>query len=121
MRKLKLTITSLLTTISMLLVSARSAYAQTGIGNLSKYKSIEEVVIALLSLLQPIVVFAFVGMIIYGGWLYLTSQGNDDKIKQAKQVITAAIVGFIIIVLAPALVRLIASILGVDPNLLRVS
>lgn len=92
-----------------------------GIINVSQYDSIEEVIFALFSLFQPIVVFVLVGMIIYGGWNYLTSQGEPDKIKKAKQIITYAIVGFVLIVLAPQLVRLIATVLGVNPDLVRVT
>lgn len=106
--------------ISYLLLITR-VFAQAGTPNLSRYNSIEEVILAIISLLQPIVVFAFVGMVIYGGWIYLTSQGSEDKIKQAKQIITAAIVGFIIIILAPSIVQLVAGIFGVDRDLVRVN
>lgn len=39
----------------------------------------------------------FLALIIYGGFLYMTAQGNDEKIKKAKNVITGSIVGIIII------------------------
>lgn len=96
------------------------AFAQAGVPNFSQYDSIEEVIIAIVSLLQPIVVFVFVGMVLYGGWNYLTSQGNEDKIKQAKQIIMAAIIGFIIIILAPSIVQLVAGIFGVNRDLVKV-
>jgi hypothetical protein len=116
---------SLVTTFSSLVaffVMPLSVSAQTvGLINPSRYNSLEEVILAGLSLLQPVVVLVFVGMVLYGGWTYLTSQGEPDKIKQAKQIITAAIVGFAIIVIAPSIVQLVASLLGVNPNLVRVT
>lgn len=46
----------------------------------------------------------FLALIIYGGFLYMTAQGNDEKIKKAKSVITGSIIGIIIIFSAYALV-----------------
>lgn len=54
------------------------------------------IVSALLSLLGIV----FIILLIYGGFLYMTSQGTEDKIKQAKKLITAAIVGLVIIITA---------------------
>lgn len=94
--------------------------AQVGLTNISRYDSLEEVLIAVFSLLQPVVAIAFIAMVLYGGWTYLTSQGEPEKIARAKQIIVSAIVGFVIIVIAPRLVELIAGILGVDRDLVSV-
>ncbi len=40
----------------------------------------------------------FTILLIYGGFLYLTSQGEEKKISAGKKTITAAIVGLIIII-----------------------
>lgn len=112
---------STLSIISLAVSRVNFVYAQVGITNISAYNSLEELLAAMFSLLQPIVAIAFVAMIFYGGWVYLTSQGEAEKIAKAKQIIVAAIVGFTIIVLAPSIVRLIASIVGVNPDLVRVS
>lgn len=51
------------------------------------------VVQALLTLVGVI----FVALLIYGGFLYMTSRGEDDKIKKSKKTLVAAVIGIIII------------------------
>jgi hypothetical protein len=48
-----------------------------------------------------------VGLIIYAGWLWMTSEGNEEKVGQAKKILTNAIVGLIIILSAFAIVSFI--------------
>ncbi len=50
-----------------------------------------------------------VGIIIYGGWLWMTSGGNEEKILVAKRVLKNAIIGLIIILSAFAIVSFIIS------------
>jgi len=39
----------------------------------------------------------FVALLIYGGFLYLTSAGSEDKVKKAKNSLKAAVIGLVII------------------------
>ena len=48
-------------------------------------------------------------MIIYGGFIWLTAGGNEDKIGSAKRIISAAVVGLIIVLLAWAIVTFVVS------------
>lgn len=41
-----------------------------------------------------------VGLLVYGGYIMITSAGDGDKVEQAQQVITNAIVGMVIVFLA---------------------
>lgn len=43
-------------------------------------------------------------MIIYGGFMWLTAAGNEERIGTAKQIISSAIIGLVIILLAWAIV-----------------
>ena len=45
------------------------------------------------------------GFLIYGGFLYITSAGNDENVNKAKKLITFAAVGIIVILLAAVLVN----------------
>ena len=45
--------------------------------------------------------------IIWGGILYVTSNGNKDKAEQAKQTLTYAVIGLIFVVLARVIVSLV--------------
>ena len=45
----------------------------------------------------------FFVLLVYGGFLWMTSQGNEDKVKKAKTLITDAVIGLIIILAAYAI------------------
>lgn len=64
------------------------------------------------SLVLTIVNFAltFLGliavvMIIYGGFLYVSAAGNEEKINQGKKIIMYAVIGIVIILLSFAIVN----------------
>ena len=42
-------------------------------------------------------------MILYGGFMWLTSAGNEEKISKAKKILTAAIIGLAIVVFSYAI------------------
>lgn len=44
-----------------------------------------------------------VGLIVYAGFLWMTAAGNDDQITKARGIITAAIIGLLIILSAYAI------------------
>ncbi|RJO59371.1 hypothetical protein C4546_02415 [Candidatus Parcubacteria bacterium] len=46
-------------------------------------------------------------MILYGGFIWLTAGGNEDKVGSAKKIISAAIVGLIVVLLAWAIVNFV--------------
>ncbi|HRY60426.1 MAG TPA: hypothetical protein P5096_03530 [Patescibacteria group bacterium] len=59
--------------------------------------------------LAPLAGFGTVIMIIYGGFMYITSSGDPSKVKRGTSAITAAIVGAIITLLSFALVYFIGN------------
>ena len=50
-----------------------------------------------------------VGLIMYAGWIWMTSEGNEEKIEQAKKILTNAVIGLIIILSAFAIVSFIVN------------
>ncbi len=46
-------------------------------------------------------------LILYGGFIWMTAGGNEDKVATAKKIITAAVIGLIIILLAWAIVTFV--------------
>ncbi|MFH0776075.1 MAG: pilin [Patescibacteria group bacterium] len=52
------------------------------------------------------------GFLVYGGFLYITSAGSDENIKQAKKIIIYAAVGILVIVLAAVLVNALVDIVA---------
>lgn len=41
-----------------------------------------------------------VAFIIYGGIMWITAAGNDDRLKKAKEIISAAVIGLVIVLLS---------------------
>ncbi|KKR86555.1 MAG: hypothetical protein UU48_C0009G0010 [Candidatus Uhrbacteria bacterium GW2011_GWF2_41_16] len=74
---------------------------EAGFGTESQsiYDLIAGVINVLLGFLG-IIIFLF---IVYAGYLYLTSQGADEKIKQAKKILSSSLTGAVIIISAYAL------------------
>lgn len=89
------------------------------IPNPTRYADLEDLINAVTSLIRPIFVLTFGAMVLYGGWVRLTSQGNPDKIKSSSQIIVAAIVGFAIAVFAPTIVDFAGRLLGVTGGLIQ--
>lgn len=82
------------------LLSIESIGSQIGLGNADLKKTVLNIVQLVLGLMTLIAVV----LVIYGGFVWLTSAGNEDNIEKAKRIISAAVVGLIIILLAWAVV-----------------
>jgi len=52
-----------------------------------------------------------VGLVIYGGWLWMTSGGDEQKIEQAKNILKNAVIGLIIIIFSFAIASFILNLL----------
>ncbi len=55
-------------------------------------------------------------VILYAGALFMTSGGDEEKIKKAKRALTWAIVGITIIIIGAGFITLIKDILGTDES-----
>jgi hypothetical protein len=62
-----------------------------------------------LSLIGLIVVVLFV----YAGFLWTTAAGNDDQIKKARGIMTSAVIGMVIAVLAYGIVKIVITGFGI--------
>ncbi|MBI4457696.1 hypothetical protein HY633_01905 [Candidatus Uhrbacteria bacterium] len=49
----------------------------------------------------------FVVLMIYAGYLYMTAQGNEDQVEQAKSLIKNAVIGMVIVFLAFAITEFV--------------
>ncbi len=54
------------------------------------------------------------GFLIYGGFLYITSAGNDENINKAKKLITYSAIGIIVILLSAVLVNALVDMVAGD-------
>ena len=68
-------------------------------------------------------VIAIAGIILFfilmwGGFDYATSQGAPDKLKSANAKLTAAVIGFVLLVLSFLLTRIISAIFGIGQGII---
>lgn len=66
-----------------------------------------EIAINILSVVLTLLGVIAIIMIVYGGFKWMTSAGSDEKIKEAKKLITAAIIGLLIILMAYAITQFV--------------
>ncbi len=65
-------------------------------------------VINYLSAISGTVVIIF---LIIGGFLYVTSAGNEEQSEKARKIITNSIIGLVVIILAFTIVKVVSSLL----------
>ncbi|MEA3449806.1 MAG: hypothetical protein U9Q85_02410 [Patescibacteria group bacterium] len=58
-------------------------------------------------------------IILYGGFIWMTATGNDDRIKKAKSIIIGGVIGLAVVLASYAIVSIIATVVNdaVDGNL----
>ena len=61
--------------------------------------TIENIVMIILGFLGIITIL----IVLWGGWTWMTSLGNEDKIEQAKKLISAGVVGLIVVLASYAI------------------
>jgi len=77
----------------------------TGLGT----KDLREGVMAIVRVLLGFLGIIAIVIILYGGFVWLTSAGNEEKVGQAKKIITAGIIGLIIIFVSYAIAEFVIS------------
>ena len=71
----------------------------TGLGTKDIREGIMSIVNAMLAFLGVIAIL----IVLYGGFVWLTSGGNEEKVGEAKKIIAAGVIGLIIIFTAYAI------------------
>lgn len=69
---------------------------------------LKQTIVNIISWVLGILALVAVVMIIIGGFQWMTAGGNEEKIEKAKKVISAAVIGLIIVLLAWAIVIFVA-------------
>ena len=70
-------------------------------------KSIAEIVGAIISIFLSFLGIIFLILIIYGGFIWMTSGGNEAKVLKAKKILTQAVIGLIIILASYAITNFV--------------
>jgi hypothetical protein len=69
---------------------------------------------AIVNIAVPAAILCLIVLVVYAGYMLISSQGNPDKLKEGKEVLTNAIIGFFVIVLSTVILLLISDGLGLD-------
>jgi hypothetical protein len=71
-----------------------------------------QIALAIVDILLRVGALLAVGYVLYGGFLYITSQGEPDGTKRGRQAIVNALVGLVIAIFATAIVTFIGRSVG---------
>lgn len=74
---------------------------------------IRQIIANIIRIALGLIGIVLIGLIMYGGFLWMTAGGNEEQIGQAKKVLTNAIIGLIIILSAYGLVLFVMRMLGI--------
>jgi hypothetical protein len=80
-----------------------------GLADPGDNKDPKEMAVEIISYLITFLGIIAVGIILYGGFIWMTAAGNDDRLAKAKKIIVAGVIGLIIILAAYAIVNFIVT------------
>ena len=68
----------------------------------AQYRAVDPAVLVgnIINILLSVIGVIMVVLMVYGGYLWMTARGDDDRVKQAKATIQNAVIGLVIILLA---------------------
>ena len=81
--------------------------------NTGGFGSIDSIILNILLLVIILVGLISLAMVLYGGFLYITSRGEQSNIEKSRKVITSAIIGIIIVALSFFLAKFVMNLFGV--------
>ncbi len=76
------------------------------------------IVSRVLQFMLPLAGVALLFVLIWGGYDFMMSQGNAEKIKSAQAKITTGLIGFGLLVFSYLIVRLITAIFGLQTGII---
>lgn len=107
LKNIKVHIFILLTLFSIKIVSAQGALT-----NPLKVDSVPELIGIIIKAVLGIVGSIALLMFIYGGFMWLTSGGNDEKIKEGRKTLVWSIIGLALIFASYAILKFVFQVLA---------
>jgi len=83
----------------------------------SNIDSLGEIISKALAFIMPMAGIVLLFVLISGGYDYMISQGNAEKMKSAQAKITSGIIGFILLIASFLITRIIALIFGLGEGI----
>ena len=69
---------------------------------------------SVISIAVPLAAFSVFVLLAFAAYQLMTSRGDPDKLKQGKEVITNAIIGFLFVLMSVAILLLLSNLFGID-------
>jgi hypothetical protein len=87
------------------LTSAIDNMTKTGdsAGYMTEDANVITIISAVVSTVISLLGVVFIGLMIYGGFIWMTARGNEERVTKAKDLMTAAVIGLIIVMMAYAI------------------
>ena len=79
-----------------------------------KFATMGDVISTVLNFIFPFGALILLIMLIWGGYSFMTSQGDPEKVMGAKAKLTTSIIGFVLLVLSYFFVRVLAFVFKLD-------
>ena len=95
-------------------VYAQVNFANTDINPVAKFSSISKFVNIFIPLMTTVGGIAALIMLLYGAYMYLTSEGNPEKIKKSQATLMYAVIGLFLMTISYIITRIIGYVLKVD-------
>lgn len=71
-----------------------------------------EMVIGIVNVALGFVTVIALAVIIYGGFRWMTAGGNEDSVGEAKKILTAGIIGLVIVLIAWVIITFVSTTFG---------
>lgn len=88
--------------------------ALKGINDAANASDVGSFMDSIVSLAVPLAAFSVFVLLAFAAYQLMTSRGDPDKLKQGKEVITNAIIGFLFVLMSVAILLLISNLFGID-------
>lgn len=84
----------------------------------SRIGNLGDLINRVLTFLLPLGGIVLLFVLIMGGYDYMMSQGNPEKLKSAQAKITTGLIGFFLLITSYLFVRVIAAIFGLNTGII---
>ena len=100
-----------LVSLVTLLPAAAFAQSDLGVGVVQGYapppRDLPETILGIINFVLILVGVLALAFLVYGGFRYITSRGEETEVGVAKQIITNAVIGIVVIGIAAAVVNFV--------------
>lgn len=74
--------------------------------------SLASVIDRILGFVIPAAAIVLFFVLVFGGYEYMTSQGNPEKVKRGQAVLFSAVIGFLLLIFSFVIVKVVSFIFG---------